>query len=59
VSTNGVVHTGAREAHHRDYAEVAAGDCCAGISDEEHRNALFCMRRFAQIQTAADVEFGG
>lgn len=57
VSTNGVVHTGAREAHDRDYAAVVVEDCCAGVSEEEHRNALFCMRRFAQIQTAAEVDF--
>jgi len=57
VSTNGVVHTGAREAHDRDYAAVVVEDCCAGLSEEEHRNALFCMKRFAQIQTAAEVDF--
>lgn len=57
VSTNGVVHTGAREAHDRDYAAVVVEDCCAGVSEEEHRSALFCMRRFAQIQTAAEVDF--
>ncbi len=57
VSTNGVVHTGAREAHDRDYAAVVIEDCCAGISEEEHRNALFCMKRFAQIQKAAEVDF--
>lgn len=59
VSTNGVVHTGAREAHDRDYAATVVSDCCAGISDEEHDNALFCMRRFARIQAAAEVDFAG
>jgi nicotinamidase-related amidase len=57
VSTNGVVHTGAREAHDRDYAAVVVEDCCAGATEEEHRNALFCVKRFAQITTAAEVEF--
>lgn len=57
VSTNGVVHTGAREAHDRDYAAVVVEDCCAGVSEEEHRNALFCMKRFARIQPAAEVDF--
>jgi nicotinamidase-related amidase len=57
VSTNGVVHTGVREGHDRDYACFVIEDCCAGASDEEHGNAIACMRRFAQIQNAAEVDF--
>jgi nicotinamidase-related amidase len=57
VSTNGVVHTGVREGHDRDYACVVVEDYCAGASDEEHQNAIACMRRFAQIQTADEVDF--
>jgi nicotinamidase-related amidase len=57
VSTNGVVHTGVREGHDRDYACVVVEDCCAGSSDEEHQNAISCMRRFAQMQTADEVDF--
>jgi nicotinamidase-related amidase len=56
VSTNGVVHTGVREGHDRDYACVVVEDCCAGISDEEHRNAISCMQRFAKIQTVNEVD---
>lgn len=56
VSTNGVVHTGVREGHDRDYACVVVEDCCAGISDEEHRNAISCMQRFAKIQTVSEVD---
>nr|WP_245215078.1 cysteine hydrolase [Pararoseomonas indoligenes] len=57
VSTNGVVHTGVREGHDRDYACVVVEDCCAGASEEEHRNAIFCMQRFAKIQTVDEVSF--
>nr|WP_272877263.1 isochorismatase family cysteine hydrolase [Neoroseomonas eburnea] len=57
VSTNGVVHTGAREAHDRDYEAVVVEDCCAGATDEEHRSALFCVKRFAKVQPAAEVDF--
>lgn len=57
VSTNGVVHTGAREGHDRDYEVVVVEDCCAGATDEEHKNALFCVKRFAKIQGAGQVDF--
>lgn len=57
VSTNGVVHTGVREGHDRDYACVVVEDCCAGASEEEHGNAIFCMQRFAKIQTVSEVDF--
>ncbi len=57
VSTNGVVHTGAREAHDRDYEVVVVEDCCAGATDEEHRNALFCVKRFAKIVKADEIDF--
>jgi nicotinamidase-related amidase len=58
VSTNGVVHTGAREAHDRDYEAVVVEDCCAGATEEEHRNALFCVKRFAKIEASPEVDFG-
>lgn len=57
VSTNGVVHTGVREAHDRDYEAVVVEDCCAGATDEEHRNALSCMKRFASIRRAEEIDF--
>lgn len=58
VSTNGVVHTGAREAHDRDYECIILEDCCAGATREEHENALFCVRRFATVAQSDQVDFG-
>ena len=49
VSTNGVVHSGAREAHDRDYECIIFEDCCAGVTVEEHDHAIACLGRFAQI----------
>ncbi|WP_159983609.1 MULTISPECIES: cysteine hydrolase family protein [unclassified Novosphingobium] len=49
VSTNGVVHSGAREAHDRDYEVVILEDCCAGVSADEHRDAIACLGRYASI----------
>ncbi len=49
VSTNGVVHSGARDAHDRDYEVVILEDCCAGVSAEEHEHAIACLGRYAQI----------
>ncbi|MGB8365539.1 MAG: cysteine hydrolase family protein [Rhizomicrobium sp.] len=57
VSTNGVVHTGAREAHDRDYACTVLEDCCAGATADEHESALRCLTRFAAIKNSADVTF--
>jgi nicotinamidase-related amidase len=49
VSTNGVVHSGAREAHDRDYEVVILEDCCAGVTPEEHDHAIACLGRYATI----------
>jgi nicotinamidase-related amidase len=49
VSTNGVVHSGAREAHDRDYEVVILEDCCAGATAEEHDHAIACLGRYATI----------
>jgi nicotinamidase-related amidase len=57
VSTNGVVHSGAREAHDRDYAVTVLEDCCAGATTDEHESALRCLARFAAIKNSADVTF--
>jgi nicotinamidase-related amidase len=57
VSTNGVVHSGAREAHDRDYACTVIEDCCAGATADEHDGALRCLGRYAAIKTSADVAF--
>jgi nicotinamidase-related amidase len=57
VSTNGVVHSGAREAHDRDYACTVIEDCCAGATADEHDSALRCLGRYAAIKSSADVAF--
>jgi nicotinamidase-related amidase len=49
VSTNGVVHSGAREAHDRDYEVVILEDCCAGVTADEHIHAIACLGRYARI----------
>ena len=56
VSTNGVVHSGAREAHDRDYECIILEDCCAGATPDEHMHAIACLVRYAKITSAS--EFG-
>lgn len=55
VSTNGVVHTGAREAHDRDYTCTILEDCCAGATAQEHENALQSVAWLASIKNSNDV----
>jgi nicotinamidase-related amidase len=57
VSTNGVVHSGAREAHDRDYACTVLEDCCAGATTDEHETALRSVGRFAAIKNSDEVAF--
>ena len=57
VSTNGVVHTGAREGHDRDYECIVLEDCCAGATKDEHEKALACVARFATIATSSKLDF--
>ena len=57
VSTNGVVHSGAREAHDRDYEVVVLEDCCAGVTADEHRHAVACMGRYGQIVGSASFDW--
>ncbi len=59
VSTNGVVHSGAREAHDRDYDVVVLEDCCAGVTAEEHRDAIACMGRYGAIVGSAGFDWRG
>lgn len=54
VSTNGVVHSGAREAHDRDYEVVIFEDCCAGVTPDEHDHAIACLGRYGQIVKSTD-----
>lgn len=57
VSTNGVVHSGAREAHDRDYEVVILEDCCAGVTPDEHSHAVACLGRYARIVSSAEFDF--
>jgi nicotinamidase-related amidase len=57
VSTNGVVHSGAREAHDRDYEVVILEDCCAGVTAEEHDHAIACLGRYAQIVASTGFQW--
>ena len=57
VSTNGVVHSGAREAHDRDYEVVILEDCCAGVTADEHMHAVACLGRYATIVASTEFDF--
>lgn len=57
VSTNGVVHSGAREAHDRDYEVVILEDCCAGVTADEHMHAIACLGRYARIVTSTGFDW--
>lgn len=57
VSTNGVVHSGAREAHDRDYEVVILEDCCAGVTPDEHMHAIACLGRYARIVPSTQFDW--
>ncbi len=57
VSTNGVVHSGARDAHDRDYEVVILEDCCAGVTPDEHAHAIACLGRYATIVQSSAFDF--
>ena len=57
VSTNGVVHSGAREAHDRDYEVVILEDCCAGVTADEHMHAVACLGRYARIIDSTEFDW--
>lgn len=57
VSTNGVVHSGARDAHDRDYEVVIFEDCCAGVTEEEHAHAIACLGRYASIVKSGEFSY--
>lgn len=57
VSTNGVVHSGARDAHDRDYECIILEDCCAGVTKDEHEHAIACLGRYAAIVGGRDFDF--
>jgi nicotinamidase-related amidase len=57
VSTNGVVHSGARDGHDRDYECIILEDCCAGVTKEEHEHAIACLGRYAKILASTELDF--
>jgi nicotinamidase-related amidase len=57
VSTNGVVHSGAREAHDRDYEVVILEDCCAGVTADEHMHAIACLGRYGSIVKSNEFDW--
>jgi nicotinamidase-related amidase len=57
VSTNGVVHSGARDGHDRDYECIILEDCCAGVTADEHAHAIACLGRYATITTSDQFDF--
>jgi nicotinamidase-related amidase len=59
VSTTGVVHSGAREAHDRDYEVVVLEDCCAGVTADEHLHAVACMGRYGRIVGSREFDWAG
>ena len=59
VSTNGVVHSGAREAHDRDYEVVILEDCCAGVTSDEHMHAIACLERYGTIVDSTEFDWAG
>lgn len=59
VSTNGVVHSGARDAHDRDYECIILEDCCAGVTPDEHHHAIACLGRYATITDSGSFAFAG
>lgn len=59
VSTNGVVHSGARDAHDRDYEVVILEDCCAGVAPDEHTHAIACLGRYGKIVNSAEFDWAG
>jgi nicotinamidase-related amidase len=57
VSTNAVVQSAVREGHDRDYRMVIIEDGCCALTDEEHRNSIEGMRRFARVVTSDELDF--
>ncbi|CAN7568212.1 cysteine hydrolase [Phenylobacterium sp. LjRoot219] len=57
VSTNGVVHSGARDAHDRDFECIILEDCCAGVTEAEHDHAIACLGRYATILNSDQFDF--
>ncbi|MET0252371.1 MAG: cysteine hydrolase, partial [Novosphingobium sp.] len=59
VSTNGVVHSGARDGHDRDYECIILEDCCAGVTPDEHDHAIACLGRYARVISSDRFDWQG
>ena len=57
VSTSGVVLSGAKEGHDRDYEITLLEDCCCHSEPALHDAVIETMRRIATITTSTDVSF--
>lgn len=57
VATTGVVHSGVREGHDRDYDCVVLEDCCVATDEQQHRFVLDGMRRLATISNSREFAF--
>lgn len=57
VSTSGVVLSGAKEGHDRDYEMFVLEDCCAALTDEQHNAVIEQMNRMTTILSSKDVTF--
>jgi len=57
VSTIGVVASGMREGHDRDYEIVVVEDCCCAASQEEHDAGMTTLKRFGRIAQSSEITF--
>ena len=57
VSSSGVVLSGAREGHDRDYDVFVIEDCCCALNEEQHRAVIDQVNRMTTILTTAQVTF--
>lgn len=57
ISTGGVVASGTRDAHDRDYRITILEDCCCALTDEEHDSVLSNLQRFAVLGKSGEIDF--
>jgi nicotinamidase-related amidase len=54
-ATDLAVQTAVRDAHDRDFATVAVGDCCIAASDEDHYQTLRLLGKVASVLTLEQI----
>lgn len=57
ISTTGVVHSGIREGHDRDYEVVVLEDCCCALEEAHHQGVMTTARNLAWISSSTAVDF--